>query len=142
MKVVLDTNVLASGTLNAQTPPGQLLDAWRERAFDLIISQYILDELAETLQDPYFQARTTAGQRAAFLHLLRDEAILTAIEVDVAGAATHPEDDSILATAVSAQADYLITGDRPLINKLSGSFRGVQLLTPRAFLDMLHAAER
>ena len=41
----------------------------------------------------------------------------------------------MLATAVSAQADYLVTGDIQL-QKL-GTYGGVTILSPRAFLDLL-----
>lgn len=42
--VVLDTNVLASGTLSAFTPPGKILDAWQSKEFELLVSEYILSE--------------------------------------------------------------------------------------------------
>jgi predicted nucleic acid-binding protein len=53
--------------------------------------------------------------------------------------ATHPEDDLVLATAVSAHADYLVTGDRKL--QRLGSYQGVRILSPREFLAVL-APER
>ncbi len=40
-RVVLDTNVLASGFTNAAGPAGQLLIAWLHGQFDLIISEHI-----------------------------------------------------------------------------------------------------
>lgn len=49
--------------------------------------------------------------------------------------ATHPEDDLVLATAVSAQADYLITGDA-MLRKLR-TYEGVSIVSPREFLDVL-----
>jgi predicted nucleic acid-binding protein len=49
--------------------------------------------------------------------------------------ATHPEDDVILATAVSAKADYLVTGDTKLQH--IGMYRGVVILSPRRFLETL-----
>ena len=45
------------------------------------------------------------------------------------------EDDLVLATAVAARADYLVTGDRYLLE--IGAFRGIPIVTPRAFLDVL-----
>ena len=53
----------------------------------------------------------------------------------MSGVATHPEDDLVLATAVSAQADYLVTRDRQLL-KL-GSYQGVAIVSPTEFLDEL-----
>lgn len=67
--------------------------------------------------------------------LLRDEATITPITTIVQGVATHQEDDLILATAVSAGADYLVTGDQQL--QALGSYRGVTILSTRAFLNVL-----
>ena len=46
-----------------------------------------------------------------------------------------PKDDMVVATAVAAKADYLVTGDEKLLRL--GSFHGVRIVTPRAFLDVL-----
>ena len=52
-----------------------------------------------------------------------------------AGVATHPEDDLILSAAASANADYLVTGDAGLLGLTV--FRETQIVSPRAFLDIL-----
>ena len=57
------------------------------------------------------------------------------LTVQVAGVATHPEDDLILATAVSSGADYLVTGDRRL--RAVGAYADVAILSPREFLTLL-----
>jgi uncharacterized protein len=46
-----------------------------------------------------------------------------------------PKDDVIVATAIRAQAEYLVTGDRHLLSL--GSYRGIQIVTPRRFLNLL-----
>lgn len=50
---VLDTNVLVSGFPAPGGVPAMLIDAWRQGAFRLVISEPILEELAETWRDPY-----------------------------------------------------------------------------------------
>lgn len=134
---VLDTNVLASGALSASTPPGQILDAWRDGQFELIISQHILDELIRTLQKPYFQDYVSNADAITFIELLLNEATLIPIIISVQGVAAHPEDDLTLASAVSANADYLVTGDGPLLRKVGSSYQGVTLVTPSDFIQIL-----
>lgn len=51
ISVVLDANILVSGTVTASTPPGQILNAWHDGQFELVISTHILDELERTLQN-------------------------------------------------------------------------------------------
>ena len=67
---------------------------------------------------------------------LESRPVLVPITVNVSGAASHPEGDLILATAVSAQADYLVPGDRQLLTLQS--FQGVQIVSPREFLTILN----
>ena len=70
-----------------------------------------------------------------FLSLVSRVADVIPITLTVQGIATHAEDDLVLATALSGNADYLVTGDKELLNV--GSYRGVTIVTPRAFLDIL-----
>jgi predicted nucleic acid-binding protein len=60
-----------------------------------------------------------------------------AIRRRVAGVATHPEDDPILATALSARADYLVTGDLRLQRRVP-TFQGIPLVLAADFLDILN----
>lgn len=133
---VLDTNVLASGFVRPEPPPGQLLLAWRARLYLLVTSEPILAELTRTFEEPYFAQHLTPSQRANNIALLRHEAIITPLTSRVQGVATHPEDDLVLATAVSASVQYLVSGDRPL-QKL-GKYRGVSIVSPREFLEVLN----
>lgn len=135
---VLDTNVLLAGFAGVLIPTsttGQILAAWLAGHFQLVISDPLFDEVTRNIVKPYFRRRLTAQQIAADLTLLANEARFTAITVSVSGIATHPEDDDILATAVSGRVDYLVTGDRDL--QPVGSYRGVTILTPLAFLNEL-----
>jgi putative PIN family toxin of toxin-antitoxin system len=132
---VLDTNVLVVGFTGRETPPGQLMHAWRAGFFHLVISEHIITELTRTFANDYFRQRLTTDQIARAAALLREEATVTPITTTVAGVATHPEDDFILATAVSGKAAYLVTGDKQL-QKL-GSFKGVSILSPDDFLKSL-----
>ncbi len=134
---VFDTNVLASGFVrrNPDSAVVQILDAWRSGLYRLIVSEHILAELGRTLQEPYFARHLTPERRAEASAILRRQAIVTAITAAVAGGATHPEDDIVLATAVSAKADYLVTGDTKL--QRLGSYEGVRILGPREFVAVL-----
>lgn len=132
---VLDTNALASGFVRPNSLPGELLRRWEAHEFELVVSQHILDELARTLEKPYFAARLSEGQRAANLALLQTEALVVDLEVHVTGVAAHPEDDLVLATALNGSADYLVTGDKALLDL--GAFQDIAVIGIREFLDVL-----
>ncbi len=44
-----------------------------------------------------------------------------------------PKDDKLLELAVSGNADFLVTSDKDLL--VLNPFRGVEIITPREFLD-------
>lgn len=136
IRAVLDTNVLASGFVRPEPPPGQLLLAWRARLYLLVISEPILAELTRTFEEPYFAQHLTPSQRGNNIALLRHEAIITPLTSLVQGVAAHREDDLVLATAVSGSVRYLVSGDRPL-RKLE-EYRGVSIISPREFLEVLN----
>ena len=67
-----------------------------------------------------------------FSELTRDLLDLTA---EVRGVATHSEDDLVLATAVSAKVDYLVSGDKTL--QCVRAYEGVTIVSPREFRDII-----
>lgn len=139
IRAALDANVLVSGILGAlreTSTPGAILRAWRDRHFELITSDHIRAEVERALtQDPYFSARLTPEQVSADLASLAIDATQAEIIVEVVGVATHPEDDLVLAAAVSAGVDYLVTGGRQLLTL--GQYRGITICSPRDFHSML-----
>ena len=136
-RVVLDTNVLASGLLSTGGAPSLLLALWEARRFELVVSLPILDELESTLSKPYFRDHYQFGQVERGLQRLRSHALLTAITVEVQGIATHPADDLAIASAISASAGFLVTGDHLL--RAVDRYQGVVIRTPREFFDLLEA---
>ena len=138
---VLDTNVLASGisALNrSASAPGSILEAWFANEFPLVASEPILTELTRTLANPYFLRTVSPVKAHLALIAIRGRARIVPITAIVQGVATHPEDDAVLATAVSAGAGFLVTGDRAL--QALGAYQGVAIVLPRAFLDTLDRA--
>ncbi len=132
---VYDTNVIASGLLSTTSVPGRLMTAWRSGIVRLILSEPILGEVARTLSKQFFRARFTAEQVEQIVAELRREAVIIPLTAPVVGAASHMEDDLILATAVSGEADYLVTGDLDL--QALHAYGHARILSPRAFLDQL-----
>ncbi len=131
--------MLASGIarINPVAALVALLDRWERGEFELCYSTPILRELERTLQRPYFRARVSSAELAEALHNLEAHVTRVTIDIAVVGVATHPEDDLILATAVSAGADYLVTGDQQLL--ALGSYEAVRIVAPRPFLAILAA---
>lgn len=121
---------LPGGTLAA------ILTVWRQGYFRVAISDHVLSELRRTLSNTYFSRRITPQDVQVYVDYIRDVAQHTDITVSVIGVATHPEDDLVLATALSAGADFLVTSDRRFRARIP-TYQGVTLLSPAEFLAML-----
>jgi len=134
----LDTNILASGFRKLEDPtstPSRIVGHWIVGNFELACSEFILDELSRTLNNRYFRRYLSEHEISNALRMVRDESTMVPITVDVSGITTHPEDDLVLACAVSAGARYLVTGDRALLNL--GEYLGVTIISARDFLEVL-----
>lgn len=140
---VVDTNVLVSGIVGliaaSDRPPARILRLLQVKRFEMVLSEHIIAEVRRTQEKPYFRKTLPASKAAEARISLAHEARLVPISVLVSGVATHAEDDVVLATAVSAGADYLVTGDVALLRL--GVYQGVTLISPRRFVE-LHEAEQ
>jgi putative PIN family toxin of toxin-antitoxin system len=135
IRAVFDANVIAAGFPAKPGTLEMLINRWFADEFRLVVSDYILDEVENAWAKPYWRARFTTNQVRTALHVLRRDAEVTPITVTIEGIASHPEDDMVLATAVSAEAEYLVTGDRELQDLRS--YGQVQIVSPTAFLAIL-----
>ena len=128
LRVVLDTNVLVSGLAYPGSVPGLIVGAWRQGGLDVVLSRYILDEMARMLpQLPRIQ------MTAAEIRDLTDSFMFLADIVEPEGAQDSnlrdPADQPVLLTLLASQANYLITGDKDLL-ALANDY---PIITPAGF---------
>lgn len=127
MRVVLDTNVVASGFLWGG-PPRQLLQDGREKRLKLFTSTALLLELTDILGRAKFTRKLTAAQLSVD-QLVERYALLTTVVHPAVIAPTlldDPDDDQVLACALAAKADLIVSGDRHLLNLKE--YRGVRIV--------------
>jgi len=130
--VVLDANVLAPMALApAQGVLAGILAAWRQELFTVVVSDHLLAEVQRTLENRYFRGRLAPQDVETYLAFVRSHARHVVTTVAVSGVATHPEDDLVLAAALSARADVLVTGDIRFRSRVP-SYQGVLLVSPEA----------
>lgn len=134
---VLDTNVLVSAAIKAGGIPAQILP-YAEEHFLWLTSEYILDETAGVLtrkhiQSPYRQ-RVTETRRNEFFTEVRRAAVIVDVKTTLA-VSSDVKDDPVLASAVDGSANYLVTGDKDLLEL--GTYQEIQIVTPAEFLEIL-----
>ncbi len=135
--VVLDVNILVSAALNDHGLPARITDMALEGEYELAVSNHILEKMAEVFERPYFLKNLSAEGRSRILHALNVDTEPVEPDDTVRGVAPDVEDDLVLGTAVAANADYLITGDKGLL--AIGEYRGVRIMTAGEFF---HEMER
>lgn len=131
LRLVIDTNVLVSGIIKPKSLPANLV-AYALREHNILQSPETLAELSAVLGRRKFDRWTNREVRAEALYSL---GILCELVGDVPNVevSRDPKDNMILAVAVGGKADLLVTGDSDLL--VLGSYEGVAIITPRAFLD-------
>ena len=129
MRIVLDTNVVLSALLWRGTPY-QLLDAIRSRGeARLFTSPALIEELAEVLTRP------SATKRLALIGRTAREVLADYIEaVEVVEPEHVPrvvpndaDDDQVIAAAIAAGAELIVSGDADLLSM--GSHQGIPIIT-------------
>lgn len=137
IRAVLDTNVIVAALLVRLGLPWRVLNAAYTSTFLCFASNAINAEVFRTLGRERIRRKYPVGptEIERLRRFLESDAALVPITTTVQGVASHPEDDLILATAVSAQGDYLVTGDRQLL--ALGQYDSVRIVTPRDFAAIL-----
>lgn len=137
MRVVLDTNVLVSAVLSRDSPPDSILRAWRRGSFELVISTRLLGELENVLARPRIRRhlRWSTDERTAFVTALSEDTLVVTPEEELRVIQADPADNRVLEAAVRAEADYIVSGDRHLLELRI--HEGVSIVTPARFLAII-----
>lgn len=135
MKVVFDTNVVASATF-WRGAPFECLSAWVLRGFAVVVSPELLAEYHETIEE---LRRDYPGRPSvAWAEALTDAAILVFPVERACGATPDPGDEMILECALAGEVDVIVSGDKKYLLALC-RFRGIPILSPADFLRSLPA---
>ncbi len=131
IRVVLDTNVSVSCLLFGETP-GALLNIWKTERIRLLMCRAMVDEFLRVLAYPKFNLSEDEIQ-----YLLYEEVLPYAEMVDVRRGpvliAADPADDVFLRCAHAGRAQYILSGDRHLLDLKT--CRRIKILSPADFLS-------
>lgn len=139
MRAVVDTNVLLAALL-WRGPPYALLTQVRNGSLGLVNNPRLLAELADVLGRPKFDVILQRSNTS------RDQALTEVRQIaEVIDPAPLPRpvcrdpDDEVLALAVAAQADLIISGDNDLL--VLQQFNGISILGPAQAEALLGGAD-
>lgn len=136
IRIVADNTVYVSAIVFGGTCEAILALA-RAGVVDLTASPPILRELRAVLREtfdwPDLQVREALAEITGLTILVRPTTRL-------AGILPHDPDHRLLECAVAAQAAFLVTGNTKHFRALQ-TFQGIQIVSPRQFLDRLRPPE-
>lgn len=132
-RLVLDTNIVISATLWGGRPAEVLAIAGEGEA-RLYTSRVLLDELKATLERPKLAKaiEATGLDIAGILEDYRRLATLTRPAPLEKAWSRDPDDDHVIACALAARADFLVTGDDDLL--ALDKVEGVAILSVSAMM--------
>lgn len=139
LRLVLDTNIVVAGLL-WNGPPRRLLEAAIAGEVELYSSAVLLAELAHTLGYSKFTTRiedfgtiiaALVAQYTSLVSLVAPTSVPRVVANDA-------DDDHVIAAAVAARAELIVTGDRKHLLPI-GSHQGIAIVTAREVVERLEA---
>lgn len=137
LKVVMDTNVFVSGVFFSG-PPYEILNAWQEGEFELVVSPEILDEYRR-VGEVLSAERPKVDLNPILTFVLEHAKIYQPVLLDQP-ICEDPDDDKFFACALASDSKIIISGDKHLL-KVSG-YKGIEVLKPRDFVDQYLTEEQ
>jgi uncharacterized protein len=140
VRVILDTNAVVSGLLWAGRPR-EIIALIEQEKITLCTSPALVDELREVV------GRSKFHERLAKINSTEDDVIgrylrfseVISVPAQVQSVVTNdPDDDHVLACALAANVDFIVSGDRHLL-ELS-RYQGIPIVNAADFLTAYHAA--
>lgn len=137
LKVVFDSTVIVGAVLTPSGLAGELIKRARAGEFLLTLSQEIIDEARATLRThkKMREKYRYSDEEVAYFFSSLQRLVSIVSELPTVQVVRDPNDDFIIATTVKAAADYLVAWDNDLLTL--GSYANTQIITPKAFLQVL-----
>jgi putative PIN family toxin of toxin-antitoxin system len=140
VRVVLDTNVVVSALIWGGVPY-RLLQAATAGDITLFASAVLIDELRDTLSQPHLASRLVQ-QQSSVEHALGfyDQLIAQVVPRAIEPTSRDPDDDHVIACALAAKAQLIVSGDRDLL--VLENVREIAIVTPAQAIARIEAGTK
>jgi len=134
MRAVLDTNVLISSVISTGVPHEIVVKGFSSE-YQIVVSVATLTEFRDTLLKYPEKFQMDEGDVQQEVETIRYFAEFVDPDEEITAVEDDPDDDKFLEAAVAGNVDYIVSGDRHLLDL--ASFRGIDIVEPRAFYERL-----
>jgi len=137
MNAVIDTNVIVSGLLSQQGPPGEIVQLILSEKIRVLYDSRIFFEYQGVLSRP--RLRIHSLDMESFLAHVHENGYLVTPE-PLPEPLPDPSDEMFLEVALAGRADCLVTGN--LKDFPARKRRGMRVLSPAEFLSHYRSQKR
>jgi len=141
LRVVFDTNVLVSILIRKGKPRDLWNSILEEEKIKLILSEELFSEFSGVIARPHLQKYADKQAAGIFQEMLLQKGELVKIKEHLRQVTGDPDDNIIVETAVAGDAEYIVSGDKHLLDLKE--FRGIQIVSVASMLPIIeHAGKR
>ncbi len=131
LKIVVDTNLIVSAVITPHGKPARILELFRKNMIEIVISEEIVIEIQKVSNYPKIRKRHgwSLEETKWFIKGIKKFCIVV-----MPGAHNDPiitkdaSDDKFLDCAVAGEVDYVVTGDKHLLEL--GQYSGIPIISP------------
>ena len=135
LRVIFDSVVFVRSLINPFSFWGQIIFEYSSK-YQLFVSSQILIEVLEVLKRSEVVSRFNTLEGRDFEKILKIISAAEVVEIsDIPQVSRDPKDDKFLATAKTAQTDYLVSADRDLLDLKE--YAGIKIIDAQTFLEIL-----
>ena len=137
IRAVVDTNILISALITKKpSSPRQVFNLIKSENFLLVTSPTILEELEDVIsrEEIVKLHQRTSKQIEEILKEIVETSYIVPGLISVEVVKEDPDDDKFIAAAIEGQADYIISGDKPLLN--IKEYHGIKIVSPTDFIKL------
>ncbi len=138
LKIVADTNLIVSAVITSHGNSARVLELFRKSLIEIVTSEEITIEIQRVLNYPKIRKRHGWGleETKRFIKWLKNFCIVVVpkahsdpiVKLDVS-------DDKFLDCAVAGEVDYIVSGDKHLLNL--EEYQGIKIVKPADFIRIL-----
>ncbi|PIQ70455.1 putative toxin-antitoxin system toxin component, PIN family [Candidatus Shapirobacteria bacterium CG03_land_8_20_14_0_80_40_19] len=137
IKAVVDTNILVSGLISPKASPAKIISLWRERKFVLVVSEKILEEVKRVLFYPKIFKKYSLDKNLIdkYIKIFRAFAEVVEPKEKIRLIKTDESDNRFIEAAISANAGYLVSGDKHLLE--IKKFQSIRIIKAEEFAKLI-----
>ena len=133
-KIVLDTNVIISAAISENGNAAKIFEMMIEERFESYTSNDIIEEIIDVFSRKKISKLIKPDDQARIVDIFKRFSVIVTRIKKLNVVKDDPKDNMFLECALSAKADYIISGDTHLLDM--GEYNGIKVLSPAQFLKM------